>query len=178
MPTATFGLGKIMKIVFSHGKESGPWGRKIACLADIAKAHGHQIESIDYRHTLDPESRIEHLLTKLTAIDDNQIVLVGSSMGGYVSTVVAQNLAPQGLFLMAPAFYLPGYVEQNPLAPLCPVTIVHGWRDDIVPVDNAIRFARGNRCALHIIDSDHGLGDSLDCVASIFSDFIEKITID
>jgi hypothetical protein len=37
-----------MKVIFSNGKESGPWGTKIRTLADIAKAHGHEVDSIDY----------------------------------------------------------------------------------------------------------------------------------
>ena len=34
-------------VVFSHGKESGPWGTKIAALADIARAEGYEVESVD-----------------------------------------------------------------------------------------------------------------------------------
>ena len=36
-------------VVFSHGKESGPWGTKILALADIARASGWRVESVDYR---------------------------------------------------------------------------------------------------------------------------------
>lgn len=166
-----------MKVVFSHGKESGPWGAKITHLASIAKAYGYQVESIDYRASLDPESRVERLLSVLTDEDTADIVLVGSSMGGYVSTVAAQKLQPRGLFLMAPAFYLSGYAVQNPQCPACLVSIVHGWRDDVVPADNAIAFARANHCDLHIIDSDHGLGDSLDYVGKVFADFMAKCAV-
>ena len=38
----------IMKVYFSHGKESGPWGSKIKRLANIAKEHGCSVDSIDY----------------------------------------------------------------------------------------------------------------------------------
>lgn len=164
-----------MKVIFSHGKESGPWGRKISHLADLAKAQGLAVESVDYRASLDPEWRVEHLLSVLNGDSADDSILVGSSMGGYVSTVVAQQLKLKGLFLMAPAFYLSGYAEQALQCPRCPVSIVHGWHDDVVPVDNTIRFAKENHSDLHVIASDHGLGDSLDTVGKIFTDFIINI---
>jgi len=37
-----------MKIIFSHGKESGPWGSKITKLANIGKAASFNVDSIDY----------------------------------------------------------------------------------------------------------------------------------
>jgi len=34
-----------MKVYFSHGKESGPWGNKIKRLAAIASEHGCEVGS-------------------------------------------------------------------------------------------------------------------------------------
>jgi len=42
------------------------------------------------------------------------MVLVGSRMGGYVSTVASPQLEVDSLFLMAPAYYLLGYAIQDP----------------------------------------------------------------
>src|SRR5665213_1684631 len=36
-------------VVFSHGKDSDPWGRKITALADVARGEGYEVESVDYR---------------------------------------------------------------------------------------------------------------------------------
>ncbi len=36
------------------------------------------------------------------------LVLVGSSLGGYVSLAAAPTLHAKGVFLMAPAIYMPG----------------------------------------------------------------------
>ena len=30
-------------VVFSHGKESGPWGSKIAAMSELARAEGFQV---------------------------------------------------------------------------------------------------------------------------------------
>ena len=36
-------------VVFSHGKESGPWGSKITTLSNVANDMGFGVESIDYQ---------------------------------------------------------------------------------------------------------------------------------
>jgi hypothetical protein len=51
--------GSNMKVYFSHGKESGPWGSKIKRLANIAKELGYSVDSIDYSDILDPDLRVE-----------------------------------------------------------------------------------------------------------------------
>ena len=50
-----------MKVYFSHGKESGPWGSKIQKLASIASEHGCTVDSIDYTDLMDPDQRVERL---------------------------------------------------------------------------------------------------------------------
>ena len=108
-----------MKVIFSHGKESGPWGTKIRFLANIAEEMGCQIQSIDYSDTLDPEKRVERLMQSIPK-DDPEVLLVGSSMGGYVSLVTALQHKVRGVFLLAPAVAMPGYkVQSYPVT--CPV---------------------------------------------------------
>ena len=117
-------------VYFCHGKESGPWGTKIIQLAKIAKDKNFHVESPDYSGISNPEERVEKLLN-LKPYADQHLVLVGSSMGGYVSTVAAKSLKPRGLFLLAPAFYREGYAHQNP-APIADSTlIIHGWDDEM-----------------------------------------------
>ena len=41
-------------VVFSHGKESGPWGRKISALAEVARSEGYDAHSVDYRGLEEP----------------------------------------------------------------------------------------------------------------------------
>ena len=163
-----------MKVIFSHGKESGPWGSKIHRLADIARQAGCAVDSIDYTDSFDPDLRVERLLERLKSETDS-ILLVGSSMGGYVSLVVAEQVAVAGVFLMAPALYLDGYQRQD-YQPLCQqLEIVHGWSDDVVPVSGSIRFAQSADCTLHLISGDHRLNSSLDTVAELFNLFLARI---
>jgi pimeloyl-ACP methyl ester carboxylesterase len=165
-----------MKVIFSHGKESGPWGSKITLLAKIARQHGCRVDSIDYRNIGNPDDRVTHLIEALTS--EEKIILVGSSMGGYVSLVTAEQAAVQALFLLAPALYIPGYGNQEYIARNQPTEIVHGWSDDIIPPENSIRFAREANCSLHLIPGDHRLNSSIGAVSVLFNQFLHTTVED
>jgi len=163
-----------MKIYFAHGKESGPWGTKIVALAEVARQKDIPVESIDYSDLANPDDRVARLLEKCVETS-NDVVLVGSSMGGYVSTVASENIRPAGLFLMAPAFYLDGYDCRNPAPHAGSTVIIHGWGDTVVPVDNSIRFARQQNVELHLVDGDHQLIGNLPFITALFSLFLDNL---
>jgi predicted esterase len=165
---------KKVLVVFAHGKESGPWGIKIRHLAHIAKRHGATVLSPDYSDLADPDQRVARLLA-LTLPAHDELILVGSSMGGYVSTVASQTLKPRGLFLMAPAVGMPGYAVQNLLSGETEACIVHGWQDEVIPVGNAIEFAKATQAELHLIKADHRLATVLPTVGQLFEDFLFRI---
>lgn len=163
-----------MQVVFSHGKESGPWGGKISALAEVGRQAGCQVTSLDYRGMDDPSARVDRLLAHLAGMGE-PCVLVGSSMGGHVAAAAAARVPARGLFLMAPAFYMPGYEALTPAPPSCPLTIVHGWRDEIVPVDHALRFARTCSATVHLLPGDHRLLDQLDTLKALFGLFLHGL---
>ena len=90
------GSMKNLLVVFSHGKESGPWGEKIRALAQVAESLGAQALSVDYReypagifHDQNAVGEADRRVAQLETLNlpaHHQLVLVGSSMGGYVST--------------------------------------------------------------------------------------------
>lgn len=158
-------------VIYNHGKDSVPWGEKTIGFAEVAKRYGYEFESPDYREQLDPDKRAEQLL----AMDwsaYNHIVLIGSSMGAYVATVASESLKPKGLFLLAPAFYLPGYrqTEFNPTAEA--IRVFHGWRDDIVSPENAWRFCRTYRQRLNMYDTDHRMLSAMPQLLDEFDRFL------
>jgi pimeloyl-ACP methyl ester carboxylesterase len=161
-------------VVFSHGKESGPWGRKITAMAALARDLGLGVESIDYRGIDDPGARVEKLVSAATRIP-KPMVLVGSSMGGYVSAAAAARVRARGVFLLAPAFYMPGFEAYTPQDVPCPTAIVHGWHDDIVPVENSVRWAKEHHAALHVLNSDHRLEDRIEAICALLKSFLAEI---
>ena len=161
-------------VIFSHGQESGPWGTKIRAMAELARSMGCEADSIDYQGIADPAERVEKCVRECEALEDT-LVLVGSSMGGHVATAAAQRVGAAGLFVLAPAYYMEGYEELTPVPPSIPICIVHGWHDDIVPVENSIRYARECSATLHIIDGDHRLTANIAMINEYLRQFLESL---
>jgi alpha/beta superfamily hydrolase len=161
-------------VVFSHGKESGPWGSKITAMAATVRDLGWAVESVDYRGIDDPAARVRKLIDQAEK-HPAPMVLVGSSMGGHVSAAAAARLRPQGLFLLAPAFYMKAFEEYTPQDVACETVMVHGWHDDIVPVENSIRWAREHQAALHLLNSDHRLEDQIAEICRLLQGFLLRL---
>ncbi|MGF1612405.1 MAG: alpha/beta hydrolase [Gammaproteobacteria bacterium] len=160
-------------VYFAHGKETGPEATKIRYLTELAKARGLGVESPDYTDLPDPDDRVQRLLV-LASNTAGGLVLVGSSMGAYVSLVASAQLRPRGLYLLAPAIGLQGYALQEP-PPYAGLTVaVHGWNDEIVAVENVIRYARRYAVELHLLNSDHRLLSVLPAVGRLFELFLES----
>jgi pimeloyl-ACP methyl ester carboxylesterase len=162
-------------VIFSHGQESGPWGTKIRAMAELVKELGCSADSIDYQGIADPTERVEKCVRECAHIDD-RIVLIGSSMGGHVATAAASQVGAVGLFVLAPAYFMEGYEALTPEPPAIPTTIVHGWHDDIVPVENSIRYARNCSATLHLVDGDHRLTANIDEINAYLRQFLTTLT--
>ncbi|MFQ5635971.1 MAG: alpha/beta hydrolase [Gammaproteobacteria bacterium] len=162
-------------VCFSHGQDSGPWGTKIRMLAETARAHRWSVESLDYRGMVDPLSRVDRCVAYCRD-RATPIVLYGSSMGGYVAMATAARVPVRGLFLLAPAFFMPGYEEYMPdTLPDCPTFIVHGWHDDVVPYAGSVRYGERSGASVMLLDGDHGLTANLDGINGFFADFLTRL---
>jgi pimeloyl-ACP methyl ester carboxylesterase len=162
-------------VVFSHGQESGPWGTKIRAMADRVRELGLAADSVDYQGIADPTERVDKLIAYCEPIDE-PIILVGSSMGGHVAAAAADRVAAVGLFVLAPAFYMPEFEALTPPAPSMPMAIVHGWDDDIVPVENSIRYASECKATLHVVDGDHRLTANIGEINYYLARFVQQVT--
>jgi pimeloyl-ACP methyl ester carboxylesterase len=158
-------------VVFSHGKDSGPWGRKITALADVARSEGYEVESVDYRGMETVKARSDRLIEVCKTLSGD-LVLVGSSLGGYVAVTASSLLHARGVYLMAPALYVEGLPPLRERVLDCPAAIVHGWRDDVVPFEHSVRFAREYNSSLHLLESDHQLHDQLRFIKYLFEYFL------
>ena len=163
-------------VIFSHGQESGPWGTKIRAMAELVRDLGCAADSIDYQGIADPTERVEKCIRECASIED-RLLLVGSSMGGHVATAAAASLGAAGLFVLAPAYYMDGYEHLTPDPPDMPICIVHGWHDDIVPVENSIRFARACSATLHVVDGDHRLTANIGEINEYLKQFVQHVTM-
>lgn len=163
-------------VVFSHGSDGSPWGTKIKALAEIARAEGYGAESVDYRGIDSPTERMSLLMNFCKELQGD-LVLVGSSLGAYVALGCASNLHARGLFLMAPAIYVEGLPPLRGPALDCPVSIIHGLRDDVVPYEHSIRFAKAVGAPVHLLDDDHRLHTHIRLVRYLFEYFLISLDL-
>ena len=73
---------------------------------------------------------------------------------------------------MAPAVLMPGYDNTDVDPHNLPTFIVHGWDDEIIPAENAIKFANQYQKELLLVQDDHVLRHSLTRLAIEFRRFV------
>lgn len=161
-------------VVFCHGLHAGPWGRKIRALAGVARERGFSVSSADCRGLDDPGERVERLVGVARPLA-GPLVLVGSSLGAWTAAAASARLDPAVLFLMAPAFHVPGLPDPEPAPNAGHVVVVHGWRDEVVPVDHALRFARRFRAETHVLDGDHRLIGVLPAIERLLAECLDRV---
>lgn len=165
-------------VILSHGLESGPQATKVSALAEAALALGWAEVRPDYRDLdarRDPreiDARVARALAHAPA--QVRVVFAGSSMGAFTSGLASLERVCAGVFLMALPVGIPGYSHPFAAASV-PMTLVHGWRDEICPVDAAIDFARQRAATLHLVDDDHRLGAHVAWCAQVFARFLEGL---
>ncbi len=156
----------ISTVVFSHGKESGPWGSKITAMAAVVRGLNIAVESIDYRGLDDPADRVHKLVGIAKGVrragGPGGLEHGGPRVGGRGGHAAAARPVPAG------AGFLHGRLRAIHAQDVaCPTAIVHGWHDVIVPVENSIRWAREHHATLHILDSDHRLEDQIGAICGM-----------
>jgi alpha/beta superfamily hydrolase len=161
-------------LIWCHGSQSQPWGNKSKSLADTASAAGLSMDALDFQDTPNADDRVKLLVDKLKGIG-RPAILAGSSMGGYVACVASKQADILGLFLLAPAFYLPDYDRHVFSGLPKAISVVHGWDDNVVPVENSIRFSKLNKANLHILNDDHRLENSTGAINNLFAQFLKSI---
>lgn len=163
-----------VNLIWCHGSKSQPWANKSKSLADAASDAGFTMDALDFQDLPNPDDRVARLVENMQD-SGKPSILAGSSMGGYVASAAAKQADVLGLFLLAPAFYLPGY-DMHVFSNLPPtVTVLHGWNDDVVPVENSIRFAKLHKADLHILNDGHRLAESVDDACRLFTSTLNTI---
>jgi pimeloyl-ACP methyl ester carboxylesterase len=148
-------------LLFCHGLESGPHGRKTHALVDA----GFEVEAPDCRGE-DLAARVTRLHRAIVDAAEPPLV-VGSSFGGIAGLLAAllaarEGVRVPGILLLAPALQLspPASVDVELACP-SPTIIIHGRHDEVIPIDVSRRFARTHGAELIEVDDDHALAGSL-----------------
>jgi predicted alpha/beta-hydrolase family hydrolase len=169
--------------ILSHGFESGPDATKVTALAAAAERLGWTHERPDYtgfdaRRDLselgDVEARQAHLLGLAgAAASRGPLVLAGSSLGAYISARVSLQVPVLGLFLMAPPTTM-GRLE-NLDAAAVPVSIIHGWDDELIAARHVVDWAQARRASLLLVNDTHRLSKHVEASAEAFAQLLKNL---
>lgn len=177
-------------VIFSHGftngslskgLTTGPDGTKVTALAAVAESLGWSTHRPDFRcDDIDPvtyalciEPRLRRLKAAIAAAPCLP-VLMGTSIGAYVCALAASQVPVAGLFLLAMPTRIPGCnhtLEPKSVSSL----LVHGYDDDICPVDEALAFARCHGMSSLLLKQDHFFEGSLDVLCVHFTAFLNTL---
>lgn len=168
--------------ILSHGFESGPDATKVTALAEVAEQLGWTHERPDYTD-LDARREVSELgdvptrLQRLHALAREAaargpLVLAGSSLGAWISGQVSLQVPVVGLFLMAPP------VSMGPAPTLdaarVPVSIIHGWDDELIPAQQVIDWAHPRRARVLMVDDSHRLSAHVAASAEAFAELLRR----
>lgn len=167
-------------VILSHGFESGPEATKVTALAQVAQAAGWSHERPDYTD-LDAMTEVGQLgdvgarLMRLRTLAEaaarkGPLVLAGSSLGAYISAQVSLLVPVHALFLMAPPTTMGSLPALD--AAQVPVSIIHGWDDELIPVRHVIDWAQARRARLLLVDDDHRLSHHVEAAAQAFAQLL------
>jgi predicted esterase len=143
-PTKTW--DRPLKVQFVHGLESGPGSSKSTYLDRYFDAETPSMDTRNFEGSI--EVQVRH------ARDFVPDVLVGSSFGGAVALAMLQR----GDYLGATVLLCPAYRHfgvEGRIPDGTRVIIVHGTRDEVVPVDDSRTLAAtGTRGMVGLVEVD------------------------
>lgn len=170
--------------ILSHGFESGPDATKVTALADVADRLGWTHERPDYtdldaRREVTPLGDVPARIARLRALAQaaaarGPLVLAGSSLGAYISGHVSLQLPVAGLFLMAPPVVMAG-APPMPAAGV-PVSIIHGWHDELIPVAQVVDWAATRSARLLLVNDSHRLSGHVQASVEAFAALLAAVT--
>ena len=169
--------------ILSHGFESGPDATKVTALAEAAQRLGWSHERPDYTdldacrevsELGDVPQRLQRLLALAqAAAQRGPVVLVGSSLGAYISGLVSLQVPVAGLFLMAPPVRM-GPAPRLEAAPV-PISILHGWDDELIPAQEVVDWAYPRRARVLLVDDSHRLSAHVEASAEAFAQLLQGL---
>lgn len=153
------------RIMFFHGLESGPHGRKYHALSEH-----FDVESPDFQGM-----GIDERLAKATELTtgETDLIVVGSSFGGLLAALLYAR-HPERFFsyvLAAPALMLAD--EDEITAMPRDAVVVHGSRDDVVAIGPVRTLCRTFGIEVVEVDDDHRLAASIDVLIDATQRLVE-----
>lgn len=100
-------------------------------------------------------------------------MLAGSSLGAFISAHASLQVPVAALFLMAPP------IRMNAAHPIdaadVPLSIIHGWDDELIPYADVVAWAQERRARLLMVRDDHRLSRHVQASADAFAGLLSSL---
>ena len=178
-------------LYYIHGYESNPDGTKGKLFNEKLKA-----KAIKYRECNPEDIVIKDCLKKITEeiIDDNDIILIGSSLGGFFAVKTAFNTQNvKKIILLNPAL-IPPSIDINNIHNMpkkilrdmqdkrifeekinTDIIIIIGTKDEIIPLDWILEFAKIQETTINFLIDDHRCTRNIKVLPDIINDYLGYI---
>ena len=178
------------KIYYIHGYMSDPNSTKGTLFKEKLNA-----KSIKYRDCKPEDLVIANCLNRIKEEikDDENAILIGSSLGGFLAAETALiNQNVKQIILLNPAIIPPDFdiklIEDMPQSILndmkdirlfeekidSDISILAGTLDDVVPSKWVIEFAKAQGADVKFLVDDHRFSQNIDKLPDVISTFIDK----
>lgn len=172
-------------LYYLHGYQSNPFSEKGILLREAL-----QVVPITYRDGAPEDLVISECLIRIYEVikKDQQVVLIGSSLGGFLAAATALNHPNvKQLILLNPAIIppqtdlhtvlgIPYRILKEMIDPRlfeqkipASITILRGTRDNVVPDDWVICFAKSQQAKIQLYNDDHRFSRNLQKLPVIIS---------
>jgi len=101
------------------------------------------------------------------------VLLAGSSLGAWISGQVSLDVPVAALFLLAPPVRMAPAPELDAAA--VPISIVHGWHDELIPAADVVAWAAPRNARLLLVDDSHRLSAHVDASAQAFAALLDAL---
>jgi predicted esterase YcpF (UPF0227 family) len=177
-------------LYFLHGYQSSPDGEKAIIFKKTLKAI-----PIKYQDNAPEDLVISKALHRISdAIkNDQQVVLIGSSLGGFLAASTAlTHPTVRHIILLNPAI-IPLDVDLHTIQGIpygilkemkdprlfeqrisAAITILRGTQDDIVPDQWILSFAKAQQATIQLYNDDHRFSKNLQKLPNIISKLLQK----
>lgn len=169
-------------VILCHGSGSSPQATKVSVLAGVAEELGWTSERPDFGDC-DALGRAEAVTARVKRVAERMRaatqppLLVGSSMGAFTAGLASLQTPCIGLFLLALPPLIPGHAQAFDMRRDVPTMLIHGFADEVCPVDAALTCARDHDMPTLLVADGHRLSDHVDLIARQFRLFLQQLQV-
>jgi predicted alpha/beta hydrolase family esterase len=148
-------------VYFLHGMESGPIGSKSQALREIMDLQAPDFQGMDI------EERLEKAMSLLAREENHSVVLIGSSLGGLLATLLWSLMSEKiaGLLLLVPAWERADLSHIQALHPNTQVILAED--EEVLSVESQKEQCRKWKIEPVLVTDTHRLGGNLEIIKKV-----------